>query len=375
MVGRVRLIGWRFAALLLLGIAGVAHAEDLTVTTAYPSPRGVYKELRTMDNTYLAVQKGNVGIGTTTPHYKVEVVSDTDATPAPPFNLGGVALLVRNSTSTLGAGLGISNTAQTAEVGAAAGPRIAYLSVGVTTPTADINLTGVDGTICIQNLDTPGCLRLAVNPTATFPVGLPVSPATIVKTAANHLGLMANNVGIGTTSPVEKLHVEGWAVVNNPTGNGLLTVSGGQANLQYAAINLNHNTGPNDTWSIRYRDTGNFTIGWVPAGGTTMELTRGPGGGGGGNVGMGNSYSPGSPVPNGVTNGNLDVNDVWVRGANPPRWASEGTTLHQDDCIQVDGSGMAVNVQCPVGRYVAGVYVNDQSTEDSNEVMITCCLP
>ncbi len=41
---------------LLLGIAAYAIAEDLTLTTYYPSPRGVYNELRT---------SGDVAIGTT----------------------------------------------------------------------------------------------------------------------------------------------------------------------------------------------------------------------------------------------------------------------------------------------------------------------
>ena len=43
------------------------HAEDLTISTCYPSPRGVYQELRTTDNAFLATQGGAVGIGTTGP--------------------------------------------------------------------------------------------------------------------------------------------------------------------------------------------------------------------------------------------------------------------------------------------------------------------
>jgi hypothetical protein len=50
-----------------LGICLSAFAEDVTLTTYYPSPRGVYEELRATNNTYLATQAGNVGIGTTNP--------------------------------------------------------------------------------------------------------------------------------------------------------------------------------------------------------------------------------------------------------------------------------------------------------------------
>ena len=42
-------------------------AEDLTVTTYYPAPRGVYKELRTTDDALLALEGGAVGVGTATP--------------------------------------------------------------------------------------------------------------------------------------------------------------------------------------------------------------------------------------------------------------------------------------------------------------------
>ncbi len=58
---------------LLLGVVGYAIAEEMTLTTYYPSPRGMYKELRTTDNTYLATQAGGVGIGTTAASVKLEV--------------------------------------------------------------------------------------------------------------------------------------------------------------------------------------------------------------------------------------------------------------------------------------------------------------
>jgi len=54
--------GWLVAG-LLLGTMAYAIAEDVTLTTYYPSPRGVYKELQTRETTLLATASGNVGIG------------------------------------------------------------------------------------------------------------------------------------------------------------------------------------------------------------------------------------------------------------------------------------------------------------------------
>jgi len=42
-------------------------ADEITITTYYPSPYGSYRELTTDSNTYLAISSGSVGIGTTTP--------------------------------------------------------------------------------------------------------------------------------------------------------------------------------------------------------------------------------------------------------------------------------------------------------------------
>ena len=66
------------AAALLGGTVTYVLAEDLTLTTYYPSPRGVYSELRTVGKTTLAEQGGNVGIGTRTPTGKLHVAGPGD---------------------------------------------------------------------------------------------------------------------------------------------------------------------------------------------------------------------------------------------------------------------------------------------------------
>ncbi|MBI4596790.1 MAG: hypothetical protein HY737_00120 [Candidatus Omnitrophica bacterium] len=48
---------------LLLATTAYCIAEEITLPTYYPSPRGVYQELRSTGNTILAFPAGNVGIG------------------------------------------------------------------------------------------------------------------------------------------------------------------------------------------------------------------------------------------------------------------------------------------------------------------------
>ncbi len=48
-------------------------AEDITITTYYPAPYGVYQQLTTTDNTYLATLGGTVAIGTTNPDNTVKL--------------------------------------------------------------------------------------------------------------------------------------------------------------------------------------------------------------------------------------------------------------------------------------------------------------
>jgi hypothetical protein len=50
--------------LLLVASGAYVIAEDITLTTYYPSPRGVYDQLRSMGQTLLAQQTDSVGIGT-----------------------------------------------------------------------------------------------------------------------------------------------------------------------------------------------------------------------------------------------------------------------------------------------------------------------
>lgn len=69
-----------FAAMLLFFGLSLSYAqEQLTITTYYPSPYGVYNELRTYRHTHLATESGfKVGIGTTTPDQKLQIDDAND---------------------------------------------------------------------------------------------------------------------------------------------------------------------------------------------------------------------------------------------------------------------------------------------------------
>lgn len=60
------------AALVCLCVPELA-SESVTLSTYYPAPSGVYTTLITTGNTYLARDGGSVGIGTTSPAYKLDV--------------------------------------------------------------------------------------------------------------------------------------------------------------------------------------------------------------------------------------------------------------------------------------------------------------
>ena len=89
MKGNRPIVNWLVVA-GLLSVTAYAVAEQLTVTTYYPSPRGVYDELRTVGNTFLALQPGGVADW----H---GVVIGTDAVPTDSQE----KLAVVNQTSTL----------------------------------------------------------------------------------------------------------------------------------------------------------------------------------------------------------------------------------------------------------------------------------
>ncbi len=59
--------------ILIFCLSEVYCEEMITITTYYPAPYGVYRQLKTTSDTYLATDSGNVGIGTENPQVKLHV--------------------------------------------------------------------------------------------------------------------------------------------------------------------------------------------------------------------------------------------------------------------------------------------------------------
>jgi hypothetical protein len=113
------------------------------------------------------------------------------------------------------------------------------------------------------------------------------------------------NVGIGTTTPSALLHLRGVGIVQGRSAARIVVENG-----------FGHQWFLN-TWDGGVRPN-QFSIGRV---GVADDLTIDSAG----NVGIGNSGPQSAPAPNGTAAGNLDANDVWLRGANGGAggWASE----------------------------------------------------
>jgi len=87
--------------ILVLSVASICYAadetEEITLTTYYPAPYGDYNELLVSGNTYLAVDSGNVGIGTSSPQAQLDVSSTNSGFLIPRF--ADHAAIVANVTS------------------------------------------------------------------------------------------------------------------------------------------------------------------------------------------------------------------------------------------------------------------------------------
>lgn len=172
---------------VLVGTMAYAVAENITLTTYYPSPRGMYKELRTRDNTYLATTGGNVGIGTTIPVKKTDITYTSAASTE-------VGVRIRNNN------------------------------------TSHPTMSGIE----LFTFDGANIIGSKLYTTSDSPYGWTDQRFTIAtqavgsETYTDTLTAKDGSVGIGVTAPAERLHVSGGnlRVDGNATINGNQVITG-----------------------------------------------------------------------------------------------------------------------------------------------------
>lgn len=91
-----RFISRALVAAILFGAVPELESESVTLSTYYPAPSGVYTQMITTGNTYLARDGGNVGIGTPTPGSKLDV--NGTANVSSNMTIGGNATVTGNAT-------------------------------------------------------------------------------------------------------------------------------------------------------------------------------------------------------------------------------------------------------------------------------------
>lgn len=118
-------------ALFVLGAAltVVAVAEDVTVSTYYPSPKGVYQQLSTTGQTVLATGGGSVGIGTAAPGATLDVNGNCNV--VGPTTLGNT--LTAAGAVTFNNGLQVTAGNTTVGTLTAAATTVGPLTAGATT--------------------------------------------------------------------------------------------------------------------------------------------------------------------------------------------------------------------------------------------------
>jgi hypothetical protein len=242
-------------------------AEDVTITTFYPSPFGDYDELTTKGKTTLAADStANVGIGTTAPDAKLDIEVPNTGTQSliflsTPGERGGIAKLTYSTASPFPLILDLdTNSFNIPRPFGIVGGNV---GIGTTDPASILHVKNTSGNAIVKVQSTAGQATLELNASNSNPTQVLLSNNSSTKwnifnlpgaglhslnisdaTNAKVTILQGGDVGIGTTTPTQKLDVRGRLYVDATgitNGQNAAFITTGSVTGDAEAINANGN--------------------------------------------------------------------------------------------------------------------------------------
>ena len=337
-----RLKPWLTLA-VLLGTMAYAIAEDITLTTYYPSPRGVYQELRAM---------GNLGVGIMAPASRLHVYSTTPADGVAIDGTTNPGLTLRNAGTVAGS-LGLATAAAGWTPNAAANDlvirtdnavsgnllfatqagaleamritRAGNVGIGTATPTANeatsrLTVSASDAVGVLGRVENTGAgnAGLIVARTGATPSRWNLyTPAgstdfRVLSGGVDVVTVQAGgNVGIGANDPAAPLDLLGGGVGPNlpqlavgslADTQGMVSIRGGTVEGGQLVLNNVADTGLGEranSWTLDNGPGNNFRLFWNTGGAAVIGVAATPAG----RVGIGTA-APGARLD---VNGTLKV--------------------------------------------------------------------